>query len=83
MTGKLYILVWNNGKSQRTILHSIKCDLPETSINKGQEELTKFYSMFAVFQGIRQGPFLTRSSYGVADGGVEPPAPRRRGHRHI
>ena len=28
------------------ILHANGCDLPETSINKGQEELTKFYSMF-------------------------------------
>ena len=31
--GKRSILVWNNGKSQRTILHDPGCTLPETSIN--------------------------------------------------
>ena len=45
--GKHSILVWNNGKSQRTILHATGYNLPETSINNGQESLTKFYSMFA------------------------------------
>ena len=39
--------MWNNGKSKRIILHSNGCALPKTSINQGQEGLTKFYSMFA------------------------------------
>ena len=44
--GKRSMLVWNNGKPQRTILHDPGCALPETSINQGQEGLTKFYSTF-------------------------------------
>ena len=43
------ILVWNNGKPQRIILHAPGCALPETFINQGQEGLTKFYSIFAEF----------------------------------
>ena len=46
---KCYILVWNNGKSQNTIFHDPVCALLETSINQGQEGLTKFYSMLAEF----------------------------------
>ena len=37
--------MWNNGKPQRTILTSPGYTLPETSINQGQEVLTKFYSI--------------------------------------
>ena len=47
--GKRSVLVWNNGKSQRTILHASGCALPKTSINQGQEGLTKFYIMFTEF----------------------------------
>ena len=47
--GKSSILVWNNGKSQRTIFHSPGCAIPETSINQGQKDLTKFYSMLTEF----------------------------------
>ena len=47
--GKRSILVLNNGKLQRIILHAPGYALPETSINQGQEGLTKFYSMFAEF----------------------------------
>ena len=43
------ILVWNNGKPHRIIFHAPECALPETSINQGQEGLTKFYSIFAIF----------------------------------
>ena len=46
MTGKRSILVCNNGKLQSTIPHASICALTETSINQGQEGLTKFYSMF-------------------------------------
>ena len=56
--GKLSILVCNSGKSQRNILHAPRCALPETSINHGQEGLTKFYSIFAKFQGVRKGARL-------------------------
>ena len=45
--GKRPILVQNNGKSQRTILHAPGYALPETSTNKGQDGLTNFCSMFA------------------------------------
>ena len=45
--GKHSVLVWNNVKSQRTILHAPGCALPETPINQGQGGLTKFHSMFA------------------------------------
>ena len=47
--GKCYILVWNNVKSHMKILHAPGCALPETSINQGQDGLTKFYIMFAEF----------------------------------
>ena len=46
---KQFIREWNNKKSQRNILHAPGCALPETSINQGQEVLTKFYSMFVDF----------------------------------
>ena len=45
--GKCSVLVWNNSKSQRSILHAPGCTLPETSINENQDGLTKFYIMFA------------------------------------
>ena len=47
--GKRYILLWNNSKSQRFILHSPRCAFPETSINQVQEGLAKLYSMSVVF----------------------------------
>ena len=47
--GKRSILVWNNEKSQRTILHAPGCALPETSIKQGHNCLTKFYSTFTDF----------------------------------
>ena len=47
--GKHSILVWNNGKHQRSTLHAPGCDLPETSINQVQKGLTKFYSTFVEF----------------------------------
>ena len=47
--GKRSILICNNRKSQRTIIHAHGCALPEISINQGQEGLTKFYSMIAEF----------------------------------
>ena len=46
---KCYIFVWDNGKSQSTILIAPGYALLEMSINQGQEGLTKFYSMFAEF----------------------------------
>ena len=50
---KCFILVWNNRKSQRNILHSPGCALPENSINQDKEGLTKFYSLFAeIFKGL-------------------------------
>ena len=39
--------MWDNGKSQRTILHTTSFALPEMSIHKVHEGLTKFYSMLA------------------------------------
>ena len=42
-------LVWNNVKSQRTILHAHGYALPYTSINQGQEGITKLYIMFKEF----------------------------------
>ena len=47
--GKRPVLVRNNRKPKSTIFHALGCDLPETSINKVQAGLTKFYSMFAEF----------------------------------
>ena len=49
MIRKRSILVWNNGKSQRTIIHALGCALPETYINHGQEGLAKLYSMLEQF----------------------------------
>ena len=46
---KCSVLVRKNRKSQRTTLNALGCALAETSINKGQEVITKFYSMFAEF----------------------------------
>ena len=37
------ILVWDNRKSKRTIPHAPVCALPGTAINRGKEDLTKFY----------------------------------------
>ena len=49
------ILVWNNGASQRTILHDPVCALPEISINQGQEDLTKLCSMLmTIFKELDQ-----------------------------
>ena len=45
MTGKHSILVRNNVRPQRNILHDTEFNLPETSINQGQEVLTKLYGM--------------------------------------
>ena len=45
--GKRPVLVWENGKYQRTTLHSPGCARPETNINQCQDGLTKFHSMFA------------------------------------
>ena len=47
MIGKRSVLMCSNGKSQRTILNDPGSALSETSINQGQERLTKFYIMFA------------------------------------
>ena len=47
--GKKSVFLCNNGKPQRTILHTLGCTLPETSINQGQEVLTNFYKIFAEF----------------------------------
>ena len=47
--GKHSVLVWNSRKSQRTILNAPRCTLPETSINRSHEGLTKFYSIFVGF----------------------------------
>ena len=44
--GKRSVFVCNHVKYQKTILHAPGYDLPETSINWGQEGLTKFYSKF-------------------------------------
>ena len=49
MTGKHSILVRNNVRPQRKILHDTEFNLPETSINQGQEVLTNFYNIFAEF----------------------------------
>ena len=49
VTRKRSILVWDNRKSQRTVLHALGYALPETPINKGQDVPTKFHSMFADF----------------------------------
>ena len=49
LMGKTSVLVSNNRKPQSTILHTPGCDLTETSINQGQEGLTKLYIMLAVF----------------------------------
>ena len=46
---KCSVLVCNNGKSQRNIIHAPGCVLTEMSINQGKEVLTKFYIMFADF----------------------------------
>ena len=81
--GKDFIIMCNNGKSQRTILHAPVSTLSEISINQGQEVLTKFYRMFAEFlKGIRQGPRLPRSFYAAAEGALDSAAPRRCGRRH-
>ena len=53
--GKCSVLVWNNGKLQRTILHNPGYAIPETPINKPQDGLTKFHSMFADFSRIQIG----------------------------
>ena len=45
--GKHSVLMWNNRKSQRTILPALGCALSEMPINQDQEVLTKFYSMYA------------------------------------
>ena len=47
--GKRSILLRNNGKSQRIILHDHECNLPEIYKNQVQEGLTKFHNMFAEF----------------------------------
>ena len=47
--GKRSILLWNNGKSQSTILHAPGFALPKTSINQVQECLTKLCIMFVEF----------------------------------
>ena len=44
---KYSALVWNNGISQQTILHVLRCAIPDFSINQGQKRLTKFCSIFA------------------------------------
>ena len=45
--GKRSVIVWNNRKSQRSILHYPRYNLLETSKNKGKEGLTKLYRTFA------------------------------------
>ena len=46
---KCFIMVCENSKPNRIILHAPGCALPETTINKGLGEMTKLYSMFTVF----------------------------------
>ena len=47
--GKNSVLVWNNGKTQSTTLHTTRLFLPEMSINQGHWGITKFYIMLAEF----------------------------------
>ena len=53
--GKRSILVCNTMKSQKTTLNAPVCALPKKSINRGQEGLTKFYSMSEEFSRDRTG----------------------------
>ena len=47
--GKRSILLWENGKSQRTILNGTGCAIPDTSTNQFQEGRTKLCRTFAGF----------------------------------
>ena len=46
---KHFYLVWKISKSQRTILHAPRCNIPEMFINQGQEVLTKLYNVLREF----------------------------------
>ena len=47
--GMRSILVWDNIKLRRTIIHDPECSISETSTNQVLEGLTILYTMFAVY----------------------------------